>query len=355
MKILFASDIHLDEHSDFSYIEPDGEHSRLTDLLKLVERIPSLVEKYGCDLVILAGDLFHQPRTIDTRVYQRSFAVLEQVAESVPQMILLTGNHDLALFQQHSATSLYPLRRLPNTQVILEPTTLHGLHLMPYLHDRSQVRMALRNAPKGSVIVSHCGLTEAVVGPNEVQIDAPMSLSDVESVLPQAAFFGHYHTPQFFEDQNCFVIGALAQHNMLDRGQKRGILVYDTDSDETTRVWLNGPKFFLYELDTIDQLQKLKTVDMRGGYVRILLRSKAIEREDVIKLLESMEVRRHQVRYAVKTEASQRSAKLTQRLLGTGIKDSLPDYVKHLRPPDLDQEQLIKTGRQLLEAYDATP
>jgi DNA repair exonuclease SbcCD nuclease subunit len=362
VNLLFFSDPHLANWDDFSQLLPNGDNSRLTDLLDLIGRLPELAKKHRADMVVCGGDLFHHPRNINTQVYQKAYAALEAVAANVEQLILLCGNHDQALFQRQSATALYPLKHLPNTKIILQPDEISYpdgtvLSLLPYLESRDETKRYLRQARPGSVLVSHCGLSEATIGPNEIQIDGALSLADLEPLEFEAAFFGHYHKAQNLTD-NVFVLGALSQHNMADRGEKRGVLLYDTAAHEAKRIWLNGPKFFLFEVANDDDLKRLKSqlAELRGGYVRVLLRTKQINREAVSALLEQAAVRSHQVRYAIATEASPRNEALTTKLLGCGLEDALPAYVEHASVDGLDKLRLVELGKALLKEHElATP
>lgn len=359
MRLLFFSDLHLAEWPDFNYILPNGDNSRLADLLAILSRIPELAKKHQVDVVIFAGDLFHHPRSINTHVYQKSYATLEEVAKGVPHLVLLAGNHDLALFQNQQATALYPLRNLPNNiDVILEPTKLLWsdtvASLLPFTEDTQRLKAALKDIQPGSILVSHCGLTEATIGPNEIKIEAPLSLNDLAPLQLEAAMFGHYHKPQNFEG-NVFIIGSPCQHTMLDRGEKRGVLIYDTKTHEAKRVWLNGPQFHLFEVADKDSLAALKeaTPGLKNGYVRVLLRSKAVVKDAVVELLEGAGVKAHQVRYAIVTAAAQRNEALTVKLLSSnGLEESLGDYVHHVSTDGLDKDRLVELGRTLLKDYE---
>jgi len=289
MKILFFSDLHLHAWEDFSYILPSGESSRLQDLLDVLGRITAIAQKYECDYVVFAGDMFHHPRSIVTRVYQQGYMALEQLANNVEQLIIIAGNHDLALFQNSQATSLYPLKNLPNTKIVLDPECLtddrtgHSIFAMPYKDDSNTIHRFLSGIKStGGILVSHCGLTEAAIGPNEINIEAPLNLNDLKPLKLDAAFFGHYHKAQDFAD-NVHVIGSPVQHNMLDRGDKRGVMIYDSINNETKRIWLKGPQFHLFELADKKDFNKLQQTlpELKDGYVRVLLKTKTIVKDQI--------------------------------------------------------------------------
>ena len=117
---------------------------------------------------------------------------------------------------------------------------------------------------------------------------------------------------------------------------------------------MKGPKFHLYEVANVDDLKALKEAapELAGGYVRVLLRSKTVNKDEVTELLETAGVKSHQVRYAVQTEASQRNIDLTTKLLGSGLDGSLADYVAHVEVDGLDKDRLVQTGQQLLKEYE---
>lgn len=369
MKLLFFSDLHSHAHPDFDEVLPDGESARLTDILSVFDSLARYAKKYRVDAVIFGGDMFHTPRAVLTRTFQRTYEAAErfvgQVGATVP-WIINVGNHDLPLLTKGSpVSSLYAFSRLGARVVVGEPQVLTvggrsevDLHVVPYMQDPEQVQQAVRglritkNQQVQSILLLHCGIAEAVVGPNEVRLDAPLALKDLRLDEFTFVLAGHYHKPQRLH-RKAAIIGSPMQHNMLDRGEERGLVLYDTDTRDIKRLPLDGPRFHLLEVNDPKDLAlgREQQLELAGGYVRVLIRTPRVEAEKVRRWLESVKVRKHDVKVIKTPAALERDRTLTAKVLaGVGrLEGVLDDYVARVNPDELDHGRLAEIGRELLD------
>ena len=102
IKLLHAADFHLD--SPFSGLSPDKAAQRRREQRGLLTELVELCSAHGCELMLLAGDLFDSdnayPDTIEAM--QRAFAAC------AAQIVIAPGNHDYAASGSAYRTAQWP-------------------------------------------------------------------------------------------------------------------------------------------------------------------------------------------------------------------------------------------------------
>jgi len=365
MKIIAFSDAHIHEHEDFSYIRKDGMNSRLYDCLNVFDNVLRLYKKYSCGAVINGGDMFHTPEGVSTTTYQPAFMEAVKLANNVDSFLCNTGNHDLAVFsniKERVATSVFPLSILPNTHLAIHSpvSVLVGdinVCLIPYVDDVDRFasiidKLKIDKNAKRNIAVLHCDINEAVNGPNEVRLKTKMSYTSVLKKGFDFVLCGHHHHPQRLS-KKAVVIGSPLQHNMLDRGDRRGVCIYDSKTNVAKYVWLKGPQFWLQEVVTRHSLDKFKAMQkaFKDSYVRVLVRTKDVSLDEVRERIPN--ARRLDVRYAIIRESVSRNPQLTKKISGKGLKigDAVEDFVDHVlkeREVGVEKDELVRVGNELL-------
>ena len=88
IQILHAADLHLD--SPFAALPPSQAAARRNEQRQVLKRLIGLCGEHGCDLLLLAGDLFDS-----AQVYRDTLELLCQLLEDCPaQVFIAPGNHD---------------------------------------------------------------------------------------------------------------------------------------------------------------------------------------------------------------------------------------------------------------------
>lgn len=365
MRLIAFSDLHSNEWDDFSYQLENGLNSRLSDCLAVPDKVAYYRDKYDCDVVLNAGDTFHMPMAMDTVVFQETYKQLEKLADTSKHMITLAGNHDMASITKdgNAVSTVYALNRLPNTEVVIGKYRAIAInevvfHCMPYIKDKDVLDKAVAEMAKtiekwpwlGNVhiIITHIGLDEARNGPNEIQLKG-YSVAKLRKLGAQKIIAGHHHHPQRFGGTN--VVGSPLQHNMSDRGDKRGLLVYDTKTDETTRIWLRNSRFFFYEITSNKSFEKMQREqeDFRGGYVRVALDT-SIKSESKVADIVGVSAKMYRILPVKHLKSGVRSAaisKLASANIGN-LSVVVPDYIEYISPPGLNKQRLITVGKGLL-------
>lgn len=367
MRFLIFSDLHIHSHPDFDY-QVDHSSSRLLDCLNVLDKVKEYYDRYKCGAVLFGGDLFHIPRAVETSIYEPAFRRLEELTANVENFIAIAGNHDKADTSKGgpSYSSLYPIGRLcPVVVKTAEHFKLGNtvIHCLPYIKDKEEFSESLRwtkdnvSKSKENIVITHCSLSEASNGPNEVRLKDAWSIKDISSI-GDTVFCGHHHHPERLSSK-AIVIGSPIQHNMLDRGDNRGLVIYDSSTQKVKRIWLNSSQFHLIEINTPGELSYALSgwtfpnwEEFKNGYVRFIFRftppREALDRIEE-KLMQSG-VRGKEIKIQRAPLNSIRNEKLTSQLVKSNdFKSSIPTYVDHVKPEGLNIPRLISTGQKLIE------
>lgn len=371
MRLIAWSDLHSEEHEDFSYQLPDGMNSRLADCIDVIPKVAYYRDKYECDIVLFLGDMFHTPQVLSTVVFQETYKRLEKLAATSKLMIIMAGNHDMASITADGipVSTIYALRQLPNTKVVIgkyRPVFLaeHNvvIHCIPYIKDPKQLDVNIERAregiiqahghsfPKAQIILTHMSFAQAVNGPNEIMLKTSYDVNKLRKLGTQKILSGHHHHPQ--DEGDWSIIGSPIQMNMLDRGDRRGFLIYNTKTNKTTRIWLNGSRFFLYEVNSLRRFEKLEREQeaYRGGYVRVMLTQGVVPEAKIHRLLEK-HAKMYKIIPVKNIKSEMRNAAVSKKAMANigNLSEVIPAYVDHVAPKGLKAERLTTIGRRLIK------
>jgi DNA repair exonuclease SbcCD nuclease subunit len=231
------------------------------------------------------------------------------------------------------------------------------IHCIPYIKDKDALNESMEKMAKAiaarkkrtHIIMTHIGLDEATNGPNEMKLKG-YPAARLRKMGAQKIIAGHHHHPQRFK--GALVVGSPLQHNMLDQGDKRGLLVYDTDTEETTRIWLRNSRFFVYNLSSREELVKFqRDADnsiFAGGYVRILLDS-AVTSEHKIADIVASSAKMFKILPIKHIKSGLRNETISNKAMANigNLGAVVHDYVEHIDSP-LNHKRLISIGKKLL-------
>lgn len=316
MKILHTGDLHL---GSFPGPEKDGQNVRFGVMKGLLDEIAEQAVSKNVDLVLIAGDLWHQAKTWADRGLREQTAVagfVRKLAGHCPVVVMRgTPNHDsMEQFRALKAAvsvpgfAKYPISivtepgcgayydrndemlnvvalpgydravygdmmDIPTAQAESESMTATRVVNALALEYSAQCLGTLPNGKKipkilmGHFTIQGCNMesgqtaffseTEAVVDPE---------------VLRQAGYdltcFNHIHRPQQIKNMPVFYSGAIAQLNFNDEGQRRGFYIHelvDGSYAGSEFVELESPEFFTLRLNDGDVEDILNGQDVLGG------------------------------------------------------------------------------------------
>ena len=250
MKILIFSDLHLHNWSYGSTVV-NGMNSRLMAQADVLNQIADAATQV--DYIVFCGDLFHTHGKLDADVLKVAYdGFLAIAAKSSCDIDVLVGNHDtnrkdLGVHSLHWLNSLAITPDEPRIRVVSEPDYTHltrwnspdlKLSILPYTEDKYTIKQFFKNAE--GICFMHQGVANVPMGSGFL-IDEILTKEMIPDRV-QHVFTGHYHQHNRVSDK-LTVIGSTMQHTWNDVGDKRGWLIYDTDSGEITQHESKAPQF----------------------------------------------------------------------------------------------------------------
>lgn len=273
MKLLHAADLHLD--SPFTG-QPEGAALKKA-LLKIPGQLARLCRREGCQLVLLAGDLFDGPWT------RESLEALQDALEEMGVPVFISpGNHDFCgpsspylgqvwpenvhIFTSPSITSVV----LPELDCKIYGAGYDGIDCPPLLEGfraegEERYHIALLHADPGQAASPYCPVTAPQVR---------------ESALDYLAL-GHIHKAGSFRaGQTLCAWPGCAMGRGWDEPGEKGVLIVTLDGTAQARaVPLEGPRFHHLQVEAGDDPQTaLGTVLPalgNGDYYRVELTGEA--------------------------------------------------------------------------------
>lgn len=269
MKIALYSDLHAHPYSNGVLLE-HGSNSRVLDASNVIGQVYSYAIDNGLEHVLFGGDLFDRRKSIDVDTYNTIHRCIQDWSEQV-STVMIPGNHD----QANKSGTIHALQRFqsstckvfdkPEWVALSEDVYLFGI---PYYDDgefiAQCVREGLEDKPEGKrhILMLHYGIEGAKIGPSDYvlpcELKLPMLCLDEWDIV----FSGHYHIGQQLGSKFHY-IGSAMQHRWDDVGFEKTFVVYDSDTNEISRVPTVAPKF-------LEIRDKTKNHDVKNCFVRII-------------------------------------------------------------------------------------
>jgi DNA repair exonuclease SbcCD nuclease subunit len=231
MKILFISDLHFHNYKPHSEII-DGVNSRLLDIAGAVKAAYYIGRENGCELCLVAGDIFHVRGYLRPSVLSFVTELLAELAMEIPT-VMIPGNHDMENYSG-GATAIDNLDLLDGVNVVTEPDmiTINGQNIItiPYIHKMDDFketfqRLSKKYASPETITLIHQGIDAfASDGMPETGLTPEWLMAHNEGWT----FSGHYHTPS--NKGSVVNIGAVCHHTFGDVGENRGCYIFDNES-----------------------------------------------------------------------------------------------------------------------------
>jgi DNA repair exonuclease SbcCD nuclease subunit len=275
MKVLVTADHHHHAWKQFAKPLEGGLNSRLKEGLDAEDALARIIAKYGVELHLRLGDLFHQKNVLDMVVFNEVF---ERIAAAPCQTVILEGNHDWAA--GGARHSLESLKRLRGVLVVDDLAMLvHAgfvVHALPYFESRDALVEAcasLRPVPgKFNLLAAHLGINGAKDG-SEYRIPSTLGVEDLALNRFDLCFFGHYHKEQQVAP-NAHYVGTLIPRSFADLGSGGTAILLDTTTGEWRRISVAGPQYMKLRIPTMEAFEAFiegrrtkGEPDLRNSYV----------------------------------------------------------------------------------------
>jgi len=294
------------------------------------------------------GDVFHARTSIDQDVYQATWLAFKQLAETVPYLAVMRGNHD-SYDQDGGRHSLEAFKDF--CTVIDEPyiEQINGLNIAahPFTTQIEDWKLFASCVSKDTdLFLFHQGVSSGLVGAFNIAIKAEVDINDLPFDRATWCLGGHYHKHQFMEKNVAFV-GSPLQHSFNERDEQKGWLA----ATKTGKEWgdvrhissVNLPKFFLFEstLSFLIKAGKEPDLWLKRNFIRV--RCKAHEVEKLISRFPTVQVE------VVADKQDAQAPRIDQALVSDD-KLLLAEYIKRSFTEGMDRAELMEIGMSLLSA-----
>lgn len=247
-KIFCTADIHLANHREFSTVLPDGTNSRLKIGCDVLRHI---ITKAANQVLVIAGDLFHDRESIDISVLRAASDVIEYASTRCAQTFLLAGNHDQYL-SKGEIHSLQAFKNFRNVEVIDKPCYISEISsvMMPYLNDYDLWRQWWQKLPISGVTPTaflHADIIGAEMNGGFLA-SRGVDLQTLQRPEIPVIISGHYHKPQTLAP-GIYYVGSPYQLDRAEAGQQKRYFVCQDDQCDS------------YDITGFPGFRKVKTIE----------------------------------------------------------------------------------------------
>lgn len=286
------SDTHCHNWSTFSEVGDDYVNNRLQIILDEILRAATEVKKKGGKYLIHTGDLFHVRGNVSPSVLNPTIETFKKIVDMGINPIIICGNHDAEFRITNDVGSAVNAMKSIGCAVYNEPTMICAPHesnenwlFIPWQPDTSEFLKAFKELTEKSTrpttLFCHVALDGVFsrLSPNTI-VDHKKLFASFSKL--KMIFAGHLHDHKKI-DENCYSVGAIAQHGWGESKSKAGFLIVDSDANKVTFRASRAPRFV--ELTPEMDMEDIPGL-VEGNYVRATLEMNEAEIKDYRKLLE---------------------------------------------------------------------
>jgi len=245
VNILVTGDWHIHNYPQFAKPWREGLNTRVRDALEALNVIPGLIRKYRVKAFCHLGD-WNMNASNDYRLVnvtrELSMACANEVRLQGGAVINIHGNHD-TVSADSAIHNNYPYLAEYHRTTGIDGVRFYCVGYNDKLPDIASLDLSAEL----SVFLLHKDLeggktAQGFVYRTDVAV-GQLYFEAVKKALSGRVIFlaGHYHHPQKIGAVQ--VVGAPIQHNRGDMGDRRGVLLLNTETFEIWRIPIDGPMF----------------------------------------------------------------------------------------------------------------
>jgi DNA repair exonuclease SbcCD nuclease subunit len=269
------ADLHFHSWSAFSEIDESGVNSRLSMLLKEIDRVAAQTKAAGGTKVYVAGDVFHVRGSLAPSVLNPvKAALLAAVKIHNVTFVILPGNHDMERRDSHVISNAVTALESDSIVVCSYPTFFvdDRVAVFPWFEKVSDFCDAVSKFKDSITTEGHdCSEFDILIHApvNEVILNLPshgLSAEYLQGIGFKRVFAGHFHNHKDLGG-GVFSIGAIAHHTWSDVGTKAGFLIVT----ETEVKWFKSHCPDFVEIGMIENEDDMIHAKLRadGNYVKV--------------------------------------------------------------------------------------
>lgn len=316
------------------------------------EWIISEFKKRKCDVIVCLGDVLNTREQVSVRSLSSALNFFDRLrAETKVPIHIILGNHDMNLKHSGKISSLDFFG--------LELMKTHGFHLhrnidvvnilgqdcimIPYHEDQSIIEKRMEelkeefgiNKMKNTLVFGHLSITGA--SPNNSKNKYIGGINASVFDCTKRTFTGHFH--HHHAVNNVIYVGAPLQFNFGDCGDKRGVVIYNSNKNYFNYV-VNPLCYQFLKINDIeiDNIIKRSPGVFKDAFVKVLItqRLPAHHFENIREKLFQLGARSVYEEQVFRTILEKKS----------GVVD-----IKHQNLEDLLHEYLLQVRKEFLECY----
>ena len=250
MKIGIFSDLQLHNHGPYSRPHLEGVNTRGENCLNILEQVRDVAESESLGAVLFCGDFWDLRGYLWVPLFNQAYALVSSIAEVCP-FVLISGNHDLSANNMEAWSSVevfndiqdvHHLRHRFNTKRLGDGVLVVG---MSAFEEFPPLPIAVLDDIQTRILLIH----ETIVGAkitNQFNAESGMNLDNLKKHMKDnkidQCFAGDIHLRQELAP-NIRYVGACIQKSFSDAPQKKGMLIYDTETNKVTFRGLKSPRF----------------------------------------------------------------------------------------------------------------
>ena len=272
MKILHTGDWHI---GNYPGPELNGENARFIDICKCLDSLVSTAVKQKPDIIVVAGDVFHQAKVWSDRGLKENRTAVHYIRllEKIAPVVIVRGtpNHDSEqqfrnledVFYSDDSVHIIsqPLVRKiwsysgEAVQIAALPGFDRGFYRAKhpglskeeenkvFTDELAKIVVGLKaccDADTPSIFVSHFTIPGCNMESGQTQFFSQFEPVVYPATLQAANFdlvcFGHIHRPQVVtEVKATYYCGAISAINFNDEGQERGFYIHNIEPDNSVK------------------------------------------------------------------------------------------------------------------------
>lgn len=206
-KFIVVSDLHIGIHKD------DEIWLRQTE--SLFDQIRDTAVKKNIDNIIIAGDFFHERKTVNVATMYRAYNILKSLSDF--HIIILIGNHDTYYKNQIDPNSLYVFSDLSNVQIIDELTVIDDAAFLPWTTEKVNITEI-----RQKYLISHIEI-DGFPATYKSNFFGGYDKNDFQHF--EKVISGHFHIPS--NRGNILYCGAPFHLTFSDKGSTSGYYIFD--------------------------------------------------------------------------------------------------------------------------------
>ena len=271
MKFLVFADLQADRGSETLFGNPT-ESLRLSCVTKLYSDLRTLYRQHKCDALVDLGDTFDDRNSIDVPTLRTVLTGLAWLPENELNTRVI-GNHDQFLRDNEIHNGPVLAHKFHNVISDREIIAVDGAKLFfcAYPKDHAELAVWLKNESSKvrcrKILFGHFQVRGAYLNSVQTTTGIPQeALNGFDLVV-----LGHIHQPQQVNER-IYYVGSPFQQDWGEAGQKKRVLIVDTEDATAISVPLEG--YPEYQLVSLPEFKKASQAATENRY-RVVLKNHA--------------------------------------------------------------------------------